>query len=557
MRIFLLFVLTSLTWPQSNSEPDTADVRCGGFCLLVGLESMGVSLTYDQLERKLGNPPPAGYSLDQLQKEAADRGLKTLTVETSLENLIARKESFVCLTVIEPGHFVLLADMDDKNVTIVDPPRTYQVARDAFVPIWSKKALLISRAELSSEEWTKHRIGVRSAIIWLACLLVFGSLVFGLGRLRLVRRSQASTLALCMLSALTCLGCHGSTDETPPSRPGSDVRDEHELIIEPSRVDLGRIFRKDLESHATARAKVVNRGHKPIFIQQVDVSCDCTDVILKRGSIAPGESRDLEATIKLSDSTERRTTRIVLRSGPEDSVPPLGVFTIDWQTVSPLSAEIVMVDLSPVRPNESKSETVPLWIENLELCDQCRLIATSSTSSVNCSVSPLEIPHGQHHDSDLLDHRKRLVARLKIVNKPAPDEIYYKDLVRIDHQCRDSIRARYILPVSWTVTPIVSVAPSRLSLGITQPDSQVEVTLLVRSSDGEKFRIDKVSSEEPISVEDAVFATESESLHSLNLVVVSPSMLGPWRTRIQVDTTHPLVKRLEIPISGIVSDTHR
>ena len=94
--------------------------------------------TYASLEASMGPPGPSGYSMQQLADQAHKYGAKTTAVETSLENLSAREECFVCISLLKKGHFVVLYDVDRKNVYLIDPPRDYVLPIDTFRQRWTQ-----------------------------------------------------------------------------------------------------------------------------------------------------------------------------------------------------------------------------------------------------------------------------------------------------------------------------------------------------------------------------------------------------------------------------------
>lgn len=157
MKLYLLVTLTlfllPVTFPQAAELSEK--VRCGSYCLTVGLNSLGVGTDLKSIESKLGEPDARGYSFLQL-KEAANRfGLKTLLAETSIEQLLYRKnklgESFVCISHLKKEHYVVLYDVTENLVKFCDPPELRQLDIPVFNKVWDGNVLLISRKDLKSE----------------------------------------------------------------------------------------------------------------------------------------------------------------------------------------------------------------------------------------------------------------------------------------------------------------------------------------------------------------------------------------------------------------------
>jgi ABC-type bacteriocin/lantibiotic exporter with double-glycine peptidase domain len=126
------------------------NLRCGSYALYVCLTGLGLTQdTFADLERKLGPPGAAGYSILQLEEVAKDYGANTLIVETSIDNLKSRREPFGCIVLLKRSHFVALYDIDGDRAYIIDPPREYSVPLDTFRALWEGKALLIAKGPLA------------------------------------------------------------------------------------------------------------------------------------------------------------------------------------------------------------------------------------------------------------------------------------------------------------------------------------------------------------------------------------------------------------------------
>jgi ABC-type bacteriocin/lantibiotic exporter with double-glycine peptidase domain len=147
------------------------NVRCGSYTLYVGLKAIDVPVgPYQEFEAKLGEPSPAGYSLGKLAEVAESYGLRTLGVQTTLENLQRRGGRFVCIAHLNGDHFVNVAGVSDGVVSLIDAPRAYSLPIDTFNSQWSGTALLISRGPLVREEELPRPLDVR----WLLAAALAG-----------------------------------------------------------------------------------------------------------------------------------------------------------------------------------------------------------------------------------------------------------------------------------------------------------------------------------------------------------------------------------------------
>ena len=155
--------------------PSTAVVskepRCGSNCLYVAMRMLNGKVDkLSQLESSLGEPSPSGYTLSQLSDTARQFGLETLGVETTFDNLCRRSERFACIAHIDGGHFVIFQDVSGGKVSVIDPPRMYDVPLDTMRTRWKGTALLLANRPLTREENLKSPL--RWPVIVLCSVLV-------------------------------------------------------------------------------------------------------------------------------------------------------------------------------------------------------------------------------------------------------------------------------------------------------------------------------------------------------------------------------------------------
>lgn len=161
------------------------DLRCGSYCLYVGLKALDLPVgSYEDLEERLGQPSPAGYSLGQLDEAARAYGAKTLGVKTGLENLRRRPGRFVCIAHLDKNHFVNVAALDESHAFLVDPPGSSTVPAATLRAVWDGTALLISSEPLLAEEDLPWEFPVRTMVISLLGILAGGSVWCAFRRMR-------------------------------------------------------------------------------------------------------------------------------------------------------------------------------------------------------------------------------------------------------------------------------------------------------------------------------------------------------------------------------------
>lgn len=193
MILAAISILTIATAENlAEIESNASDIRCGIYCLTVAAKSLGQDTDQDTIEKMLGDPLPAGYSMDRLNTVARTIGLSTTMAKSNLAQLKYRYdvlgERFVCITVIDGDHFVLLSDIESGAVSLCDPPRTYSIDTQVFEKIWGGEVLLVSGSYLETEEFVamshhRRRTVVRIGFGLMTSVLILGSM-FTLHRIR-------------------------------------------------------------------------------------------------------------------------------------------------------------------------------------------------------------------------------------------------------------------------------------------------------------------------------------------------------------------------------------
>lgn len=147
MAIVTLLAPPSLC--SAASEPE-----CGLEALYIAIISLSHDMEYAELKRQAPQLPADGYSLLELAQLAEAQSLNSKLVKTSYARLRARKaeESFACVAWLPEGHFVVIADIDELDATIVDPPTRYRTPLNVFDQLWDGDCLLISNQPLQDEQ---------------------------------------------------------------------------------------------------------------------------------------------------------------------------------------------------------------------------------------------------------------------------------------------------------------------------------------------------------------------------------------------------------------------
>ena len=129
----------------STGVGNDTHLNCGSYCLytcLIGLDLYQGG--YEELERELGPPGALGYSIARLQEVAESHGAHTLALETDLDRLPGHRRPFACIALLDGNHFVAVADVTERGVAVVDPPRSYTLPPPTFASRWDGRALLLA-----------------------------------------------------------------------------------------------------------------------------------------------------------------------------------------------------------------------------------------------------------------------------------------------------------------------------------------------------------------------------------------------------------------------------
>ncbi len=164
MRYVVLLMIVQLLTPLVGAA-DAPPLRCGSHCLYTVMKRFDVGpQSFHELEAMLGQPTPAGYSMQQLADCASQAGLQVLGVKTTLQNLRERRGIFTCIARLNRNHFVLVADIGDSQIRLIDPPGISNIPASTFQTQWDGNAILISSDEIEPESEVASRLWWRGIV---------------------------------------------------------------------------------------------------------------------------------------------------------------------------------------------------------------------------------------------------------------------------------------------------------------------------------------------------------------------------------------------------------
>ncbi len=536
--------------PAKGASPGT-DPRCGSYSLYVALKAMDLApATFADLEKKLGPPVDKGYSMAQLDEAARSYGASTMAVETTLNNLRWRPEPFTCIALLEREHFVVVYDVDDSVVSMIDVPQGLKIPVETFDRAWTKKALLIGPAPLVPEESIREPWSPSASLGWLlgvAALVV----VILVGRWLWARRDRSalSPTIASLIGAAIALGAAGCADRRPA---GAGITDRPavarpKILIEPAHHDLGNVTLAAKDEPLEIKTAIVNEGDAPLKIAMIRPKCDCTDLVLDRSDVPPGEHAVLATRIKLGHEPGPRTTGLTIES--TDPARPAVEVTFTCSGVSALRTEPPAVEEAQLIPGVGATLALDLWQTDLPLCDRCELVTLDDSALIECHVEPTAMAATADGHQGTANAKVGTV-RVRLL---ASDEIQvYRQRVSLIVRCGADDRARIDVPLVWSVRPIVEITPRRLSLGLCRPGDRSAQKLVLSTRDGAPFRVLKITCDDP-ALQAIRHDDDARPRHVVEFAVEPPGHEGPWQASLRIETDRDEARTLDVPISALVA----
>lgn len=534
-----LSAVAAVLLAQGASAESHPDVRCGGYCLFVALDALGLApRTYEELERQLGSAEPKGYSVARLREVAQARGAHAVAVETTIDGLRARadREKFACIALMSDEHFLALYDLDGKIAYVVDPPRTYETPVETFRKFWTGNALLISSDPLASEESLARgpwRRVVTTLAVGVALVFLF-LIVRGRG---VARAARTAGLGACLAAIAGC----GWPAQTVTANGSPKLR------LEPEAHDLGVMPIGRLDDYRDVTTFLINEGEGVLRIESVESNCSCTALELEDDHIPPGGRVRLISRIKLGSTPEAR--RVALKIETNDPTRPIAAPTFTWRAVPPVRAEPASVDWPTVEPGTHPSQTLVIFYRSTGRPGPFRVTCTSYAAAIESVFENQPIEASPRTVAG--DEEVRL-GTLQVRVREALDPGDFAQPLLLKVLAGEEEVARLSVPVSWRIRPAVEVVPNRLALGRAHAGDVVERTVLFRSTSRSAFRVASVRADDPALTLESTGGDGASPDQAVAFRLTVPDASGPWRTTLRVQTDHEKATDLELPLSAIV-----
>lgn len=551
--VCLITIAQVASGPARTSGPDA---RCGGYCLFLALDAVGLApRNYGELEAALGPPGTTGYSMAGLEAVARSFGAFTLAVETSAENLHNRSavERFTCIAFMKLNHFILIYDIDGSTASIADPPNANTIPIDTLNMQWSRKALLISASPLAPESDFIPKSGyleVIPAAVLLACaaaLLALSMVGYSLRRMRAAKRPGIKPVCLIVVSSIltSSAGCDPSVGSKRPTTGGTPLS----LVASPALHDLGDVPSSRPDETRILTTTLKNIGARPLSILSISKNCSCTDVEIQDETIPPGKETKLVATIRLGDGDEPRSSILTITT--DDSVRPMIPVRFVWRSINPLQSSPSAANFGTIRPGRDVAQELKIQLRSIEFDDDCSILCKSTSPYIFADFKRNFVSTPTFPDDSPTSQR---IGILTIALRGLPPKDSESQNNHVFFQIfKDAVElARLDIPVSWKIRPPIELIPNRVSFGLCRPGEARTKRFRIVSTDGSDF-YPEPSVHPPASNQAYTLRIQTISSHEYvcEVTAKAPPTPGAWKSIVQITTDHPDAGILELPTSGV------
>ncbi len=544
---FFLGVLISLclcgTTRADSPEPAT-DVKCGSYCVFVGLKALGlVETSFSAFEKTIEPPGPSGYSMSELERIAQDKGAKTLAVEADLETLATLSRPNACIGFAE-NHFLIIkwVNLETKTVSLIDPPREYDLPFDEFRKRFSKRSLILGTSDVPPT--------VARSIPWAKIGGVSTATVVGLALIGgLIARKSRRTAVLVVLAASPwgMIGCGAKADPVATTAVHSPS-----LMIEPTEHHVGKVFAFKPDQTITLRNRINSTSPKPIHLREIRKSCTCTSVEIDSTTIPAGGSQVLKSTFRLGHLPGPKQVEVEIATDEPNSTPRR--ITFDWNVVTPLFAETIPYDFGRIEPGQSVEGRVMLMDRGLALCSACQIEAEPNHNLIEASVQGVRAADVERHNAEKdIPGAPRQIGALVVKLRSGGDPGDYHQAVTVNLNCKGILRAKLDVPVDWSIRPSVEAQPARLWLGTHRSGSRLSKRLILRPNDGAPLTTARLTCDPSDLLEGSKIATEADGSLVLDLDFSIVGNPGIRRGQLTVAVGEGRSNSIVVPVSAMIN----
>jgi hypothetical protein len=315
--------------------------------------------------------------------------------------------------------------------------------------------------------------------------------------------------------------------------PAAALAQPRAVAVDPIK-DVGNVNRGAKIEH---RFEIQNDGDKDLTIREVQPACGCTVAEFDR-TIAPGQAGFVQAVVDTSDFRGPIAKSVtVFTTDPENAKFNLTIKAdIRMQIESqPGYARMIVVQGELVEPSRQW-----LWTpEGPEL----------EIKGVTSPYPFLEVSHrlatAEERKSGEAD--RQWLVDLKLADDAPVGPMAGNVIVRTNHPRQPEVR----IPVSGFVRPVVSVKPRAADFGRLELSEPFSATLEVKNLGSGQVSVLSASTDLSGA------ATEVEEVEAGKLyrvqVTLQPGMAtGPFRGKLQIETSSKLAPTLEVELKGTV-----
>ncbi len=159
LPLFTAFAIPSVTFAEDQF---TSEV-CGLHCLYVAMIALSDEPpSLKAVEERLAAAPAGGYSIEELSIAARELGYETRAVRTSVGWLKKRQRGFICIALVDKGHFVIISELRSDSVEIIDPPNRRGVLIEDLITKHGWNGLAVYQCPSDSSAGINYRANIGS-----------------------------------------------------------------------------------------------------------------------------------------------------------------------------------------------------------------------------------------------------------------------------------------------------------------------------------------------------------------------------------------------------------
>jgi hypothetical protein len=321
-------------------------------------------------------------------------------------------------------------------------------------------------------------------------------------------------MPLALLAAVLC--------QAPAPAPAPQAR----IVWDSKDFDFGSIYPDTTISH---RFKITNAGSAPLRIIRVTPTCGCTSTVVGKGTLAPGETTEIEAIFNATGLAGpiRKAIR-VLTNDPANRTQTLTLMAQVRRYILPSTETVTFQDLVRTLPRTASVKLTsntgePIVVADVELSEAPWLgVATREDGHdvwVDFNLVGRRIPPGKMSGTDTISVH---------ATNPRPSNVN--------------------LTVRWDLRASVAALPARVAWA-EPAGRELRQTVTLRQVDGKAFRILSATAS-PAGLSTEGIPAGPASSHDIQAILSAKTQPGLFQGKITLALDDPDQPELEIRVAA-------